>query len=133
MAGSGGKRLGSVARRLISPDGWKDGYPGPPAYAKELDVLLQFADQTGCLSRFVPRLESKDPQRDEALNELRIAHFFHHGGFSILQWDPPGLNGKVGEYLIDTPEREAVFIEVKSPGWEGELSVAERQAGRARL
>jgi hypothetical protein len=38
----------------------------------------------------------------------------------------------VGEYLIDTPEGQHVFVEVKSPGWEGELSDEERTAGRAK-
>ena len=47
-----------------------------------------------------------------------------------MQWEPPGLNGKIGEYLIGAPEGDKVFIEVKSPGWESELSDEERRAGR---
>jgi len=53
-------------------------------------------------------------------------------GFPIVQWEPPGLNGKFGEFNISTLEQKCVFVEVKNPGWEGELSVAERQAGRAK-
>jgi hypothetical protein len=49
-----------------------------------------------------------------------------------VQWEPPGLNGKVGEYLIGTPEGQNVFVEVKGPGWESQLSDTERQAGRAK-
>jgi hypothetical protein len=41
---------------------------------KELDVLLKFADERGCLHRFVPTIESRNKQRDEAINELRIAY-----------------------------------------------------------
>lgn len=78
-------------------------------------------------------MESKSPQRDEALDELRVAHFFHHSGFHITQWEPPGLNGKIGEYLVEAPEGQQIFVEVKSPGWEGELSDAQRQAGRTKL
>src|ERR1700689_4699666 len=37
MSGTGALRLGPVARKLISPDKWNDGYPGPVAYSRELD------------------------------------------------------------------------------------------------
>ena len=46
-----------------------------------------------------------------------------------MQWEPPGLNGKFGEFNISTLEQKSVFVEVKNPGWEAELSVAEGQAG----
>jgi hypothetical protein len=126
------KLLGPVARRLITPDRWTDQYPACPEYAEELDALLLFADQQGRLPDFIPRLESRNTQRDEALSELRVAYLLHHSQFPVVQWEPPGLNGKVGEYLIATPEGQHVFVEVKSPGWEGELSDEEHQAGRTK-
>jgi hypothetical protein len=129
---AGAKLFGPVARRLICTDRWKDAYPAREAYAQELDALLEYADAQGALHHLRPRLESKNSQRDEALEELRVAYWLHNFGFSVVQWEPPGLNGKVGEYLIDTPEQNRVFVEVKSPGWEGQLSNAERQAGRAK-
>lgn len=129
---SGAKLFGPVARRLISPERWTDQYPAWPAYAKELEALLLFADEQGCLPDFVPKLESRNGQRDDALSELRVAYLLHHNQFPIVQWEPPGLNGKIGEYLIGTPEGRHVFTEVKSPGWEGELSDEERRAGRTR-
>jgi hypothetical protein len=129
---SGPKLFGPAARRFISPDRWTDHYPSSPEYAKELDVLLSFADNQGRLHHSIPRLESKNAQRDETLDELRVAYLLHHSQFPVVQWEPPGLNGKIGEYLIDTPEGQRVFVEVKSPGWEGELSDEERCAGRAK-
>jgi hypothetical protein len=132
MIVSGPESFGPIARRLICPDRWSDKYPAWPAYAAELDALLTFCDQEGRLSQYVPRLESKSAQRDEALEELRVAYWLHHNGFLIIQWEPPGLNGKVGEYLVHTPEQKTVFVEVKSPGWEGEISHDERKAGRTR-
>jgi hypothetical protein len=131
MPGSGAERLGQVARKLISPDVWTDGYPGPQAYVKELDALLKFADEKGCLPRFVPNLEARNKQRDKALNELRLAYLLDSLDFPVLQWDPLGLNGKVGEFLLDSPEKTPIFTEIKSPGWESELSPAEIKAGRA--
>jgi hypothetical protein len=132
MLVSGAKLFGPAARRLISPDRWTDQYPAWPAYAKELDALLLFADEQGRLPHFIPRLESKNTLRDEALNELRVAYLLHHSQFPVVQWEPPGLNRKIGEYLIGTPEGQPVFVEVKSPGWEGELCDEERRAGRTK-
>jgi hypothetical protein len=122
-----------VARKLISPDKWTDGYPGPDAYVKELDVLLQFADEKpGCLKRFRPNIEAKDAKLDEALNELRLPYLLENMGFPIIGWDPPGLGNIIGEFLLDSPEKTHIFTEIKSPGWESELSPAEIQAGRAK-
>jgi len=130
MAGTGALRLGPAARRLISPDRWTDGFPGPVAYSRELNALVDWASTKGCLWRFQSRLESKNTQRDEALAELRLAYLFDSVGFPIVGWDPPGANGKKGEYLLATPEKTDVFVELKSPGWESELTPAQRAAGR---
>src|SRR5260370_33016480 len=129
---SGAKLFGTVARRLLGPDRWRDDYPATPEYAQELDALLEFMDEQGRCSQFIPRLESKASQRDEAPEELRVAYWFHHSGFPIANWEPLGLSGKVGEYLTRTPEQRNVFVEVKSPGWEGRLSDDQRKAGRSR-
>jgi hypothetical protein len=50
---SGALRLGPVARKLINPDAWTGGYPGPEAYVRELDALLHFANQNQYLGRFI--------------------------------------------------------------------------------
>ena len=130
MAGTGALRLGPAARRLISPDRWTDGYPGPVAYSRELDVLLDWASKRNYLKRFVPNIEAKNTKRDEALNELRLAYLFDHTGFPVVQLDPPGAKNKNGEYLLDSPEKANVFVELKSRGWESELSKEEIAAGR---
>jgi hypothetical protein len=132
MPGAGATRLGQVARKLICPDKWTDGYPGPDAYVTELDVLLKFADERGCLYRFVPTLESRDKQRDEAINELRLAYLLDSLGFTIVGWDPPGANGKKGQFTLESPEKVQIFTEIKSPGWESELSPKARAAGRTK-
>jgi hypothetical protein len=132
MPGAGAERLGPVARKLICPDKWSDGYPGPPAYVKELDVLLQFADERGCLQRFVPTIESRNKQRDEAINELRLAYLLENLGFPIVGWDPPGLGKMKGEFTLESPDKVQIFTEIKSPGWESELPPAAIQAGRTK-
>lgn len=111
---------------------WTDAYPSSIEWQQALDTLVLFADSQSCLSDFVPRIESKNTQRDEAIEELRVAYLLHNSGFPISQWSPPGLNGKLGEYLVAAPEGQHVFVEVKSPGWEGELSDGDRKAGRTK-
>ena len=130
---TGAMRLGPVARKLINPERWTGGYPGPPVYVRELDALLHFAYQNGYLGRFVPNLEARDRQRDKALNELRLAYLFKSLGFGISEWDPPGASGKRGEFMLSWPDESSVFVEIKSPGWESELSPAQRDAGLAKL
>ena len=70
-------------------------------------------------------------QRDEALNEARVAYFLSSLGYSIVGWEvtdaPPGNV----EFEISLGHRTG-FVEVKSPGWESELSPAERTAGRTK-
>lgn len=130
MLKSGAQLLGPVARRLICTDRWTDEYPAWDDLGEELDSLLRFAGSQGRLSHFRPRLESRNTQRNAAVNELRVAYFLDQNGFPVKQWEPPGLNGRVGEYLVGSPQ---IFVEVKSPGWEGQLSDAARRAGRTML
>lgn len=68
---------------------------------------------------------------DEVMQELRTAFYFHGNGFPVCRWEPPGQFGKIGEYSLSA-EGQEVFVEVKSPGWEAELSLEEIQAGRTK-
>lgn len=129
----GALNLGPVARRLINPDRWTGMYPAHEEYALELDALLDFANTEGYLRRFLPNIENKDRQRDKALSELRLAYLFRSLGFAIPQWDPPGANGMKGEFKLATPSEPDVFVEIKSRGWESELTQAQIDAGMAKL
>jgi hypothetical protein len=51
-------------------------------------------------------------------------------GFPVVQLDPPGANNKIGEYLLDSPEKAKAFVELKNRAWESELSIREIAAGR---
>ncbi len=129
----GALRLGPVARKLINPDRWRGEYPAHPEYSRELDALLHFAKQNGYFERFEPNIENKDRQRDKALNELRLAYLFRSLGFGISAWDPPGANGMTGEFMLTSPGEPDVFVEIKSRGWESELTQAQKDAGLAKL
>lgn len=85
---------------------------------------LRLADERAVLEQlFLPKLRGRKTQRDEALAELGTAYFLEHRcHLPILAWEPPGANGRVGEYLVELPRGQEMFVEVKSPGWEGEVA-----------
>lgn len=125
-----------LTTKLLLPLPWTDPYPSCQEWADELEQLLAFADLQGRLDDFLPRIKvgtGRHTQRDAALNELRVAYFFDRSGIPISAWAPPGLAGRIGEFSVTAREGCAVFTEVKSRGWEGELSDADRLAGRTRF
>lgn len=49
-----------------------------------------------------------------------------------MGWEPLGNDGARGEYSVAHEGEDSIFVEVKSPGWEGELGLEERLAGRTK-
>ncbi len=140
MASIASPSLGPLTARILYPFEWDDAYPSSQGWADELEALLCFADSQGRLNSggksnddFYPRINTnRCNQRDEALNELRVARFLTRNGFPIRAWNPPGMGSRTGEFSVGTPENVTIFVEVKSPGWESELTQAERLAGRTK-
>jgi len=124
--------LGSFASRLLGNHPWNDGYPAYPTLVDELERLLLFAQDERRIDQLVARLRGKVAQRDEALNELRVGMHFKSVGYRIVEWEPLGDDLKRGEYSITHDGHDEIFVEVKSPGWEGELSSEEVRAGRTK-
>ncbi|MGH7232590.1 MAG: hypothetical protein ACREJU_14710, partial [Nitrospiraceae bacterium] len=82
----------------------------------------QFAQAKGQLSRFMPRLKANGYQRDRAMAEIGVAYFFERRcNVRIIEWEPPGENGRKGEYLVKSSADETIFVEVKVPGWEKDI------------
>lgn len=107
-------------------------YPAWQVYADELERVLRFADEQSQLARCWPNLTARVAQRDSALDELRVAYHLHQNHFLIVDWEPVGLNGNKGEYLVRGPSGVDIFVEVKGPRWEGELEEDEIRAGRTK-
>lgn len=61
-----------------------------------------------------------------------MAFYFHRNRFPINCWKPTGRPPKEGEFCIACAcaSGREIFVEVKGPGWESELSSEERLAGR---
>ena len=126
---------GLLSERLLHEARWvgKDKYPATPEFRLELDELLRFLAGHNRLNSFWPRLIAPRPQeRDDALQEIRVARFLTTNGFPIAGWEPAGNGNHLGEFSVEVLASPPVFIEVKSPGWEGQLSKEQRDAGRAR-
>lgn len=104
----------------------QDQFPGSVG-ADVFEAWLQFIACKGELGRFHHRLQtSTKEQRDETFTEIGCAYFLEKKlGLPIIGWEPPGVAGKKGEFLVALPDGHRMFVEVKSPGWEAEITRTE--------
>lgn len=126
-------RLGPLLSTVVDRAAWvgKDGFPAWQFFADEIERVLSFAEARGVFEMYLPELTGRTPsQRDSALAELRVAYFLERNGFTVSEWRPVGLPPKKGEFVVRCPSGAEVFVEVKSPGWEGELTQEQRLSGR---
>jgi len=92
----------------------------------EIEKWLQYIDSKGQLDRYKPRFSSSRTQRVEALAEISSAYFVDQIlGYGILDWEVKTNGTKNVDFILKVGSGK-VYAEVKSPGWEGELDVAER-------
>jgi hypothetical protein len=106
-----------------------DEYPSCTDWADEHESWLQYLKREGALGRYWPRLKGTKEQRDEALAEIAAAYFFGANcRLPIVEWEPLGEAGKVGEFTVADPSGTRIFVEVKSPGWEAEIVADEGRA-----
>lgn len=128
-------QLGPLTARVCAAARWRgqDQFPAWQVWADEIERVLSFAHSCAQFDRFFKRLTASRTQRDEALQELRAAFFFDRSGFPATSWEPPGAGGLLGEFCLRTPDLADIFVEVKSPGWESELTAQEIKAGRAKI
>ncbi|MFX0202348.1 MAG: hypothetical protein ACFFCW_40090 [Candidatus Hodarchaeota archaeon] len=126
--------LGPLASTVMNRARWRgqDEFPSSQLLANEIERVLSFAEVQGQFGLYLGDLTASATQRDSAIAELRVAFYFHRNQFSIAEWRPIGLSSKEGEFLVRGPSGMDTFIEVKSPGWEGELEEEERKAGRTK-
>lgn len=127
-------RIGPLTATAMDRARWRgqNEFPSSQHLADEVERVLSFATTQAQFARYLGPLRGSKSQFDSALLELRVAFFLRRNQFEIIQWEPVGSDAHRGEYLIQGPSRVSTFVEVKSPGWEGELSTEERRAGRLR-
>ena len=127
--------LGSLTSTVVDGAEWcAETYPAWPEWppvADEAERLFAFAESRGVFEMYLPKLiTGQSRQRDAALGELRVAFYFHRNDFRIAEWCPSGEGSTKGEFTLECPTGEAIFVEVKTLGWESEVSQEARVAGR---
>ena len=130
-----GVRLGPLTRAVLDGAVWRDAsaFPAFQSWADEVERVLCFLEVQQMFKRFLPRLRARESERDGALAEARTGFFFNRNGFRIMDWAPEAVKDRPGDMEIQWRDTEPVFVEVKGPGWEGELSPEEIRAGRRFL
>jgi hypothetical protein len=125
-------QLGPLTRSILDGAPWRDVsvFPASQHWADEVERVLSFLTTQGVFARFLPRLRARETERDGALAEARTGYYFHRNGFQVLKWEPEEVAGRPGDLDIRWSDSEAIFVEVKGPGWEGELTPEEIAAGR---
>lgn len=123
--------LGSLTRTIRDGARWESEacFPGTQVWADEIERILSFLQSQGVLSEFIPRFRGDTRQRDAAFAEARVGFFFHRNHFKILTWSPKETNCP-GDLEIQWRDTSPIFIEVKGPTWQAELTPEERLAGR---
>ena len=121
--------LGPLSERVCRGAQWEklDEFPSNQAWADDLERVLGHLDRHGQFGRFLPMLRGKLSQREGALSEARSAFCFSSRGFEVLSWEPPGGALSIGEFEVQWQSELPIFVEVKGPGWRGELSAEERE------
>jgi len=102
----------------------------PEPWAQEINDVLRFLDQQGQLDRLLPRLRGNKRIFTAAIGEGRAGLFLENLGFKIIEWEPSSIENKQGDLLICLNGSKAIFVEVKSPDWESELSSEEQRGQR---
>lgn len=126
--------LGPLTMTVLNRARWKeqDHYPAYQTFADECEILLEFIQAHGQFDRYFGDLTASGRQRNAALSELRVAYYLSRNGFEIVRWKPVGLAPKEGEFLIRGPAGVEIFVEVKGPSWQSELSDEEKMTGRTK-
>lgn len=125
-------RIGHLTKTIRHGASWQglDEFPSTQMWADEVERVLSFLQVHGQFERYLPRLRGKLTQRDGALAEARVAFFFSRNGFNIVSWEPDGAGSNLGEFEVQWNSLQPVFVEVKGPRWEGELSKEELNGPR---
>ncbi len=96
----------------------------------ETNKWLSFIQDKNQLNRYLPRLTKVNKaMREETLAEIASAYVIEKLlGYTIVNWEEK----TVGDYDVDFVIKEGtgrIYCEVKSPGWESELTKKELKKG----
>ena len=126
--------IGPYVQRVMSGASWAGdgGFPWRQGTADDCERLFAWADRLGQFDRFLSRLQARPKERDATIAEIRAAWFLESLGFQLVSWEPAVTN-RPGEFEVRWPGTPSIFVEVKQPTWESELTEDEKRGPRKRL
>jgi hypothetical protein len=121
--------VGPLTNRLLSVAEWKphNKFPVHQSWADEFERALVLLEDEGMLDQIIHRL--KIGERG-VWAEIWAANYFYQNGFKITQWEPEYVPGIPGDLEVVIGSSTPLFVEVKRPGWQGELTNKEYELGR---
>lgn len=108
----------------------KDAFPAGE-WEAEVEKYLAYLEMQKFLTlnlrnTYITRLNQNPKQRNKTLAEVQAAYFIEEiCGNRIIEWEPKGSPGRVLEFAFKSKCGPSVVVEVKSPGWEGEIVEAQ--------
>jgi len=118
--------IGPFTKQFMSGATWsgQDDFPCLQPMADDVENVLKFLDGEKFLDVFsVQTKKQPNPgKRDELFAEARVAYFLYTNGFKVFGWHTKGAGNKEGEFNISFGSSPNIFVEVKAPGWQGEIS-----------
>ena len=87
------------------------------------ETWFNFVLANAGLGGYAPRLKGPQVQFTGACREIAVAHFLVTWcGMRIVEWQPHGSQGMLGEFAVASHAGHRIFVEVKSPRWQGEIA-----------
>jgi hypothetical protein len=121
-------KLGPLTSQIAADARWlpQDEFPSRQNWADDVERLLEFLVTQGQFDALLPRLRDMNAEhRDATLAEIRVAKCLVDSGFEIIEWEPTTVPGRPGDLSVRLAAEDGappIFVEVKAPGWAGELT-----------
>jgi len=111
----------------------KDDFPSCDEWKNEYNNWLLFIQNKNQLKRYLPRLNDSKTMRDETFAEISSAYLMEVKlKYPVIRWEEKTVGDRDVDFVIRAGSNE-IYSEVKSPGWESELTQEERLSGRKDL
>lgn len=119
--------------KVFANSWWSRQSDFPPCddWKANIEKQLEFMQDKGWLTSIEPQLQSRN--YESFLSEIFAVYFVEKSlGFEVTRWNPRTREGRDIEFRINDKSGGDIDCEVKSPGWQGQLSKEEIRYGRTK-
>ncbi len=119
--------------KVFADSWWSEQKHFPPCdeWKTYIEKHLQFMQDKHWLTSIKQELKSRN--YESFLSEIFAAYFVEKNlGFEVTTWNPKTKDGRDVEFCIKDKADSDIFCEVKSPGWQGQLTNEEILSGRTK-